>query len=64
MADPQGCARSLGGEGRSFVVATNAADEHHYGTRYVQGSPEDVTSRAERDFLAESTPPSCAPIPS
>lgn len=39
--------------GTSYLIALNPNDEHYYWTRYIQGRPEDITSR----FLADGSDP-------
>lgn len=32
-------------KGASYLIALNPTDEHYYWTRYIQGIPQDITSR-------------------
>jgi helicase len=43
----------LSSRGASYLIALNPNDEHYYWTRYLQGRPEDITSR----FLDAGTDP-------
>jgi helicase len=43
----------LSSKGASYLIALNSHDEHYYWTRYIQGRPEDITSR----FLQAGTDP-------
>jgi helicase len=43
----------LSSRGASYLIALNPNDEHYYWTRYIQGRPEDITSR----FLDAGTDP-------
>jgi helicase len=43
----------LSSRGASYLIALNPNDEHYYWTRYIQGRPEDITSR----FMDAGTDP-------